>query len=268
MHGHAFDDQDRWHDYSPTAPTRQRPYYSTPCPAGDVQSVRIVESPCTPHWTPNYWRPGPVIRPPARWTMLVEELPKSMLRQSPNQQIPFYPTPGLNALFKGLLLTDAKRHMCHVLCSHCTNKWCWNQCNLFHRNSCSSGLKTAGFQWKQFDVEKRVQKQNYLQKQLWHTIGQVTFFWKHCNVQKEFEFRATLVTIHMICKNTIFKKQLTIEVNWFLRRRKLRFSRQIRFLSSTVNNLIYKNRWGRLLRTVGLRWELEELDKLQINPNP
>lgn len=251
-----------------TAPIRQRPYYSTPCPAGDVQSVRIVESPCTPHWTPNYWRPGPVIRPPARWTMLVEELPKSMLRQSPNQQIPFYPTPGLNALFKGLLLTDAKRHMCHVLCSHCTNKWCWNQCNLFHRNSCSSGLKTAGFQWKQFDVEKRVQKQNYLQKQLWHTIGQVTFFWKHCNVQKEFEFRATLVTIHMICKNTIFKKQLTIEVNWFLRRRKLRFSRQIRFLSSTVNNLIYKNRWGRLLRTVGLRWELEELDKLQINPNP
>ena len=94
------------------------------------------------------------------------------------------------------------------------------------------------------------------------------FFWKHCNVQKEFEFRATLVTIHMICKNTIFKKQLTIEVNWFLRRRKLRFSRQIRFLSSTVNNLIYKNRWGRLLRTVGLRWELEELDKSQINPNP
>ena len=65
----------------------------------------------------------------------------------------------------------------------------------------------------------------------------------------------------MICKNTIFKKQLTIEVNWFLRRRKLRFSRQIRFLSSTANNLIYKNRWGRLLRTVGLRWELEELDK-------
>ena len=64
--------------------------------------------------------PGPVIRPPARWTMLVEELPKSMLRQSPNQQIPFHPTPGLNALFKGLLLTDAKRHMCHVPCAMCT----------------------------------------------------------------------------------------------------------------------------------------------------
>ena len=103
-----------------TAPIRQRPYYSTPCPAGDVQSVIIVESPCTPHWTPNYWRPGPVIRPPARWTMLVEELPKSMLRQSPNQQIPFCPTPGLNAPFKGLLLTDAKRHMCHVPCAMCT----------------------------------------------------------------------------------------------------------------------------------------------------
>ena len=42
MHGHAFDDQDRWHDYSPTAPTRQRPYYSTPCPAVDVVVVVIV----------------------------------------------------------------------------------------------------------------------------------------------------------------------------------------------------------------------------------
>ena len=165
-----------------TAPIRQRPYYSTPCPAGNVQSVRIVESPCTPHWTPNYWRPGPVIRPPAWWTMLVEELPKSMLRQSPNQQIPFYPTPGLNALFKGLLLTDAKRHMCHVLCAHCTNKWCWNQCNLFHRNSCSSGLKTAGFQWKQFDVEKRVQKhffcKNCCYLQL-DSFENIAMFWKY-----------------------------------------------------------------------------------------
>ena len=156
---------------------------STPCPAGDVQSVRIVESPCTPHWTPNYWRPGPVIRPPARWTMLVEELPKSMLRQSPNQQIPFYPTPGLNALFKGLLLTDAKRHMCHVLCSHCTNKWCWNQCNLFHRNSCSSGLKTAGFQLKQFDVEKRVQKHFFFCKNCCYlqldSFENIAMFWKY-----------------------------------------------------------------------------------------
>ena len=235
MHGHAFDDQDRWHDYSPTAPTRQRPYYSTPCPAGDVQSVRIVQNPCMPHWTPNYWRRSPVIRPPARLTILVEELPKSMLRQSPNQQIPFYPTPGLNALFKGLLLTDAKRHMCQVLCAHCAM-------HTLHKQMMLERMQFVSQKQLQFRTEnswlpmKTVWCWEKSSETIFFVKTVVTrnwtgdFFWKHCNVQKEFEFRATLVTIHIICKNTICKNQLTIEVNWFLRRRKKHCDFQDRFV--------------------------------------